>query len=152
MTTALRRWSGSPSSVRWSWTAAIALLAAFALLVHPDTAAATPSRTPSSAVSAVLGVNHTPAAAAMASASATGDDKALRVAGPPADSGDSACSGVAMGHCSTASLDTAELVPPLAVPRATLADEVYGIPAGRTLPGTAHHAPLGLSVLSRLLI
>ncbi|MEU6497237.1 hypothetical protein [Streptomyces sp. NPDC046984] len=150
MTTALHRRSESPAgATRWTCAVIIALVAAFAVLVHHDAPSTTPSGS-ASTTSGMSGMSHT--STGMTSATMVMDDEAPRVAAPPMDGDHSGCSGLITGHCSSASINTWQLVPPPAAPFAAPTDGLCGDFAGHVPPGTAPRAPPDLSVLSRLLI
>lgn len=148
-----RRISLRGSAPRWTRAAVVALLAALAVLVHHDAAV---SATPSTAMSAMSGMDRT---AAMAQATApAGHDAAARAAAPGMDHGcgggcGGGCSGPAMQHCSSGNVSTPQLLtPPSAPAHAVQGSPAQNIRAGHGPSGTSHRAPPDLSVLSRLLI
>ncbi|MEU1596034.1 hypothetical protein ABZ468_25055 [Streptomyces sp. NPDC005708] len=127
----------------------IALVAALAVLVHHD-APSTTTVGSASTMSGMPGMGHTPTG--MMSVAMVMDEEVLRVAEPPMDGDHGACSGLLTGHCSTASIDTLQLVPPVAAPFAAHTDVLYGVFVGHVPLGTVLRAPPDLSLLSRLLI
>ncbi|MFJ8196559.1 hypothetical protein [Streptomyces sp. NPDC096152] len=171
MTGTTGRWGeASNGAVRCVWGAVVAVLAAFAVLVHHD--AAGPMAVPGSPASvsamsgtravrdmsamhgtdAMPGMGHASPATGTRTTTVTGATKTLGAADLPAGSGDNTCSSAAAGHCSAAGLSTVQLVSPPADPRAGPADAVHGVRAAHSPHGVAHRAPPDLSLLSRLLI
>ncbi|MFF8945629.1 hypothetical protein ACF1A5_25785 [Streptomyces sp. NPDC014864] len=165
------RWGeASNGAVRCVWGAVVALLAAFAVLVHHDAAgpmavpgapavvSAMPGTSAVRDMSAVHGMDampgmgHASPATGTRTTTVTGATKALGAADLPAGSGDNTCSSAATGHCSAASLGSVRFVSPPAEPRAGPADAVHGVRAAHSSLGVAHCAPPDLSLLSRLLI
>ncbi|KUJ34857.1 hypothetical protein ADL25_38520 [Streptomyces sp. NRRL F-5122] len=139
----------------------IALVAAFAVLVHHDAASPT-TGSPPPAMSGMRGMDHTSTGMTSVSTAMDGealgaaalpmDGETLRFAAPPMDGDHSACSVLLTGHCSAASINTLQLEPPTAAPFTAPTDALYGVFVGHVPPGTALRAPPDLSVLSRLLI
>lgn len=155
------RTSASRAAVRWARAAVIALLAALAVLIHHETAALAIGPTPSSAAHVmtpgmVMAGNHAAPATAMSGhthGSAPAQSAAPMATAPATNSADGpACSGMAMQHCSTASLEAVKL----AAPQQTLASWDVpahgGVTAGPKAAGTVDRAPPDLSVLSQLRI
>lgn len=154
MTTADHRPGGARgAALRWTRAVVITLMAALAVLVHHETAAAIthvpPARAPGT--SSIAGMHHTDAPATPVHTS--GRSMPSGVTDPPtAYEGDGACSGTVTQHCSAAGVDSMKLPPPHqpftgcapALPPAAAAD--------RDVPGTTGRAPPDLSVLSRLLV
>lgn len=151
MTTATdRRARSRGSAVRCARAVVIALLAALAVLIHHDT---TTAAMPARAMSAMAGMDHTPATIAMTTTAASaGHDTALQATNTATDDDIGACSGPAMQHCSAGDVATAKPAPPPAAAHLGRSDASHGLFAGHGLPGTSHRAPPDLSVLSRLLI
>lgn len=147
-----RRGRARSGAVRWTRAAVIALIAALAVLVHHETAAGAVTRIPASAASVMSGM---PDMGSMWSMTMpmdpAGHETAPRAGTPAPDSADGACSGMAMQHCSTASVGTVKLVTP-SEPGLGRDDTSNGPPGGRHVPGTVSRAPPDLSVLSRLLL
>ncbi|MEU0171419.1 hypothetical protein ABZ214_39235 [Streptomyces iakyrus] len=154
-----RRTSPRSGAVRWARGALVALLAAFAVLVHHDTSAmpsaavnsmsAMPAMT---AMGAMPGMDHGSGATA-AEAARSGDDTAFQATAPATDTDDAAaaCAGPAMWHCSAGDLGTAKLAPPPAGSAADTEATAHSVPTGAST-GVPHRAPPDLSFLSRLLI
>ncbi|MGP4011669.1 hypothetical protein [Streptomyces sp. 4N124] len=148
--------------VRWARAAVIALLAALAVLIHHETAAAAIGSAPSSAAHVmtpgmVMSGSHAGPATAMSgqehggAAAQAAEPKTVAV--PAKSSADSPpCSGMTMQHCATASFEVVKPAPParspvpwgLAVPGA--------VATGLKAAGTVNRAPPDLSVLSQLRI
>jgi hypothetical protein len=158
MTTATdRRARTRGGAVRCTRAVVIALLAAFAILIHHDT---TSAAMPARAMSAMAGMDHPSATLAMTtSAASTGQGAWAASAGHGTalqathtamdDSG--ACPGPAMQHCSSGDVTAAKLTPPPAAAHIGWSDTPYGVVTGQGL-GMSHRAPPDLSLLSRLLI
>lgn len=156
------RTRASHGVVRWASAAVIALLAASAVLIHHETAAAALSPASSPAAHLMMpgmvmaGGDAAPAVESPVHAhhSTSGTSaQPPKAAGSPMTSADATpCSGMAMQHCSTASLEVVKLAPPAQTPeRWTLAVPAAvgtGPKAGRTV----ERAPPDLSVLSQLRI
>jgi hypothetical protein len=131
-------------AVRWTRAAVIALFAALSVLVHHETAAAAVTMAPASGPSAMSGMQ------GMGNAWGSAErDRTPRAVSPAVGGDDGACSGMAMQHCSTASVDTVNLAPP-PEPRVLRDDAPYGVADARDVPGTVSRPPPDLSVLSRL--
>lgn len=128
-TTARGAWSlrtrASRAAVRWERAAVIALLAAFAVLIHHETPASAIEPTPSSAVHVMTpgmvmaGSHGAPATAVSGHAHGRAPAQAAvpTATAPATNSADGpACSSTAMQHCSTASLDVVKLAAPQETP------------------------------------
>ncbi len=181
MTKTAGRWGDAPvGAVRWARAVVVALLAAVAVLVHHDATGPKAVPGPSAAMGATHGMGamhgmgardgmgamhgmgathrsgatHRMSLVSPAPVTTTTAVTAMGGAGAdlPAGSGDSTCASAVTGHCSAASLDTVQLVPPPADPRAGPGDAVRGVRAAHSPHGVAHRAPPDLSLLSRLLI
>ncbi|WP_189788071.1 hypothetical protein [Streptomyces capitiformicae] len=148
--------------VRWAHAAVITLLTALAVLIHHESAAVAigPPSSPAAHVMTpgmVMSGTHAAPATAMSGhghGSATAQtSKPTAATVPtmiPADG--PACDGMAMQHCSTASLQVVKLAPPTQslAPQDLAAHEV--VPSGARAAGTVGRAPPDLSVLSQLRI
>ncbi|MGW5611607.1 hypothetical protein ACWEWI_37210 [Streptomyces sp. NPDC003753] len=149
MTTADHR-PGGPcgAALRWSRAVVIALVAALAVLVHHETAAAITHVPP---VQSSAGMHHT-ATPAM-SIHPGGNAALFSVTAPAAvHNDDGACSSTVMQHCSAAGVDSLKLAPPHQMAPGCPAAVHPGAAPGRDVPGTTGRAPPDLSVLSRLLL
>ncbi|MCX4624635.1 hypothetical protein [Streptomyces albogriseolus] len=139
--------------------AVIALLAALAVLIHHETAAAAIGPTSSSAAHAMtpgmaMANSHPASATAMsghAHGSTAAQDAKLTSATLMMNSADGlACSGMAMQHCSTASFEVVKLAPP-AQTLVPWGLATHGaVTTGPKAAGTVDRAPPDLSVLSQL--
>ncbi|WP_413102821.1 hypothetical protein [Streptomyces sp. Inha503] len=134
---------------RWMWVAAVALFAAFAVLVHHETSAAVSPPVRATGMSGMARMVHAPSATV--SAHPGGHDDTARASAPAAHGADGPCSGMGGQHCSAAGIDVVKLMPP-SESWADREGDVHAIPAGRPVPGTVSRAPPDLSVLSRLLL
>lgn len=138
--------------LRWTRTAIIALVAALAVLVHHETAAPM-THTPSSQAVEAAGMDGMDHGSVLPTSARTkGPVPLFRAAVPIAVSGDGVCSGMAMQHCSTASVDTVKLVPPAGPAIDHVPASASRVAPGRDVPGTISRAPPDLSLLSRLLL
>lgn len=148
MTTAGHRPDGARSAaLRWTRAAVIALLAALAVLVHHETAAALTHTPPAGAMA---GMHHT-ATPAM-SVHTHGHAGRSGVTVPTESHGDGGgCSGTTMQHCSAAGVDSMKLVPPHQPSVGCAPAPCASASVGRDIPGTTGRAPPDLSVLSRFL-
>ncbi|GAQ51819.1 hypothetical protein [Streptomyces acidiscabies] len=155
MASAHHRPGGAHSAaLRWTRSAVIALVAALAVLVHHDTAAAL-TQVPAAGVSAtssMTGMHHAVAPAMPAHTS--GHAMARGGTAPiPAHDDDGACSGTAMQHCSAAGVDGLKFAPPHQPCTGCTPAFPPGATAGRDIPGTTGRVPPDLSVLlSRFLL
>ncbi|MEU8870124.1 hypothetical protein AB0D24_02975 [Streptomyces javensis] len=134
---------------RWVWVAAVALLAAFAVLIHHETNAAVSSPVRATGMSGTARMVHAPSAPM--SAHLGGHDDTARASAPAAHGADGPCSGMGGQHCSAAGVDVVKHLPPNE-PWVGREGDMHAIPAGRPVPGTVSRAPPDLSVLSRLLL
>lgn len=134
------------SGVRWARGAVVALLAVLVVLVHHETAAITPpaQHTVRSAHAghAMPGMTPSPVTAPRHSS-----PNPMGTHGTDS----SACAGSGMQHCTTASVETVQLVPPPQGFAEPAADPHQAMP-GRSPAGTISRAPPDLSVLSQLRI
>lgn len=155
------RTRASHGVVRLARAAVIALLAALAVLIHHETAAAALGPASSSAAHAmtpgmVMADSH-PAPVTATSGHAHGSTAAQgaepTAATPTMNSADGlACSGMAMQHCSTASFEVVKLAPPAQTP-VPWGLTMHGVATrGPKAAGTVDRAPPDLSVLSQLRI
>jgi hypothetical protein len=153
MTTADHRPDGARgAAARWTRAAVIALVAALAVLVHHETAAAV-THVPSARVSgtsSMAGMHHKAPPAMPVHMS--GHAMPSAVTAPAAVHDGGACSGTAMQHCSAAGVDSMKLVPPHQPSTGCAPAISPSAAAGRDVPGTTGRAPPDLSVLSRLLL
>ncbi|MGA5189251.1 hypothetical protein ACPCSL_22040 [Streptomyces griseoincarnatus] len=152
----------SHGAVRWARAAVIALLAALAVLIHHETAAAAIGSTPSSAAHVmtpgmVMSGSHAAAATAMSvhghgSAAAQAAEPTTAAVPTKSNADSPPCSGMTMQHCATASFEVVKLAPPTQTP-VPLGLAVPGAAAtGPMAAGTVNRAPPDLSVLSQLRI
>jgi hypothetical protein len=150
MATADHRRGATPGAVlRWTRAAVIALVAALAVLVHHETAAAmTPAA--ASETGSHAGMHH--AAAPTTPVEPSGLAMMSGTTAPPAPDAGGTCSGTAMQHCSAAGVDTMKLAPPHRPFTGCAPGIRAGHAVGRDVPGAADRAPPDLSVLSRLLL
>ncbi|MFI2629070.1 hypothetical protein ACH5A2_01505 [Streptomyces collinus] len=147
---------------RWERAAVIALLAALAVLIHHETAPASIGTTASSAMHVmtpgmVMSSGHAAPATVMAGHGHGGTAghaaEPRDAAAPKTSSADGPpCSGMAMEHCSTGSLEIVKLPVPAknSVPWGLAAAEA--VATGPKSAGRDDRAPPDLSVLSRLRI
>ncbi|MFE0250147.1 hypothetical protein [Streptomyces sp. NPDC059010] len=146
--------------LRWTRAAVITLVAALAVLVHHETAAALTHVPPAraSGPSSVAGMHNGVAGTHNTDAPATlvhtgGHSMPPGVTDPTtAHEGDGACPGSLMQHCSAAGVDSMKLPPPHQPSTGSASALPPGAAVGRDVPGTAGRAPPDLSVLSRLLL
>ncbi|WP_406256947.1 DUF6153 family protein [Streptomyces nigra] len=135
---------------------------ALAVLIHHETAA-TAISPDSSSVGNVMrpgmmmdGDDAAPATAATGHGHHSTSGQATQqtqVAGPAMNNADSPpCSGMAMQHCSTASLEVVKLAPPVQTPERWGLAMPAAVGAGPKAEGTVDRAPPDLSVLSQLRI
>jgi hypothetical protein len=154
MTTAdHRRGSASSAVLRWMRAAVIALMAALAVLVHHETAAAithVPRTVTSDTTSSLAGLHHAAVMTHSVHTNGHATSPGAPTATATADHG--ACSGTGMQHCSAAGVDSVKLVPPHHPAISCAPALPTGAAAGRDIPGTTGRAPPDLSVLSRLLL
>ncbi|EKX67128.1 hypothetical protein STRIP9103_09310 [Streptomyces ipomoeae 91-03] len=163
------RTGASGGVVRWTRVAVVALVAAFAVLVHHETAAAAMA-SPSSATHVMSGMPGMAVADSSIGQGRSTEDMgrpahahghgsgAAQAAEPPsaapttADTNGPACSGMVMQHCSTASFETVNLPAPTAswVPRGLAPYET--VTGGSKAAGSVGRAPPDLSLLSQLRI
>lgn len=148
---------------RWVWGAAVALFAAFAVLLHHETNAAVSPSMRATEMSGMARMDmsgmgrmvHAPPATMSAhggtSAHGGGHDDTARASAPAAHGDEGPCSGTGAQHCSAAGVDVVKHLPPSETWVAREGD-VHAIPAGRPVPGAVSRAPPDLSVLSRLLL
>lgn len=160
------RTRASHGVVRWARAAVIALLAALAVLIHHEAAAVAigPTSSPAAHVMTpgmLMSGSH---AAPATTTSGHGHGSAVartaaQTARPPAaavptmiSADGPACDGMAVQHCSTASLEVVKLAPPAQslAPQDLAADEV--VTSGAKAAGTVGRAPPDLTVLSQLRI
>lgn len=148
--------------VRWARAAVIALLAALAVLIHHESAAVAigPTSSPAAHVMTpgmvMSGSDAAPATATSGHGQGSAAAQTARPTGASAPTmiraGGPACDGMAMQHCSTASLEVVKLAPPAQspAPQDLAAHEV--VTSGAKAAGTVGRAPPDLSVLSQLRI
>ncbi|MER7693973.1 hypothetical protein [Streptomyces sp. NPDC097610] len=138
--------------LRCTRVAVIALVATLAVLVHHETAAPMTHIPPSRAAEAagMAGMSHGPVPSTQVRSDAHAGPPGT--AAPVAVGDDGFCSGMAMEHCSTASVDTVKLVPPAEPAVGHIPAALSRSGAGRDAPGTAGRAPPDLALLSRLLL
>ncbi|MGW0285423.1 hypothetical protein ACWDXT_20245 [Streptomyces sp. NPDC003236] len=148
MTTALRRFGARGAALRWTPAAVIALIAALAVLVHHETAAALTHVPPARSMS---GMDHTapPAVAFHGGGHATASGMP---APAPTRDDHGVCSSTATQHCAVAGVDSLKLVPPHKPAPGGAPAFRPGASVGRDVPGTTGRAPPDLSALSRLLL
>ncbi|MFJ8114034.1 hypothetical protein [Streptomyces sp. NPDC096132] len=148
MTTADHRPYGARGAApQWTRAAVIALMAALAVLVHHETAAAVTHVLPARAMA---GMGHT--AMPAPSVHTSGHAMPSLTTGPAAIHDDAGtCSGTVMQHCAAVGVDGMKLVPPHQ-PSTCGAPAFPGTAGGRDVPGTTGRAPPDLCVLSRLLL
>ncbi|WOT39051.1 hypothetical protein [Streptomyces coeruleorubidus] len=152
------RTRASHGVVRRARAALIALLAALAVLIHHETAAAAISSNLSSAAhmmtpGMVMSGNHAAPATGM-SGHGHGSAAELTTAAVPTKSiADSPpCSGMTMQHCATASFEVVKLAPPTQTPVPWGLTVPVGVATGPKAAGAVNRAPPDLSVLSQLRI
>ncbi|MFF4548387.1 hypothetical protein [Streptomyces sp. NPDC001435] len=149
MTTAGHRSDGARSAaLRCTRAAVIALLAALAVLVHHETAAALTHVPPAGAMASM---HHTATSAMSVHTSGHAGQSGVTVPTAGHDDG-GACSGTAMQHCSAAGVDSMKLSPPHQPSIDCAPAPCAGAAVGRDIPGTTGRAPPDLSVLSRFLL
>ncbi|MCQ8193084.1 hypothetical protein [Streptomyces rugosispiralis] len=146
---------------RWMWFAAVALFAAFAVLLHHETNAAVSHSVRATDMGGMARMVDVPDMSGMArmvhappatmSAHGGGHDGTARASAPAAHGDDGSCSGMGVQHCSAAGIDVVQHMPP-SEPWVGREGDVHATPAGRPVPGTVSRAPPDLSVLSRLLL
>lgn len=153
------RTRASRDVVRWARAAVITLLAALAVLIHHETAAAAFGSTSSSAAHVmtpgmVMAGRHAPPATAMSGHAhgSTSAQAAAPTANAPAMNGGGgpACSGMAMQHCSTASLEVVKVAAPRETPASWDLPAHGAVATGPEAAGAVDRAPPDLSVLSQL--
>ncbi|MEV6791902.1 hypothetical protein AB0M87_07895 [Streptomyces sp. NPDC051320] len=151
MTAAMyRRISPRDAALRWTWAAVLALVAAFAVLVHHDTVGVA---TPTAAMGVRPGMDHGAVVPTQAIAQTVHDQAGQAVAPATDHDGGGPCSGPSMQHCSSGDVGTPQLLaPPAALHHAVQGSSVPGALAAQRPSGIWHRAPPDLSVLSRLLI
>ncbi|MEV1079170.1 hypothetical protein AB0I98_13105 [Streptomyces sp. NPDC050211] len=148
--------------VRWARAAVIALLAALAVLIHHETAAAAIGANPSSAAHVMMpgmvmsGSDAAPATAmsghGRAGAAAQAAEPAP-AAVPAKSSADSPpCSGMTMQHCATATFEVVKPAPPTQSPEPWGLAVPGAVATGPKAAGTVNRAPPDLSALSQLRI
>ncbi|OIK28293.1 DUF6153 family protein [Streptomyces malaysiense] len=141
-----RRIGSRGGVARHAWAAVLALLAAFAVLVHHDLVAA-----PAASATAMSAMPATDRTAHRMSGRDLTETEVLNSAVDHDTGG--ACSGAGMQHCASGAVGSPQwLDPPTAPAHAVRPAPPRGVLAGRGLPGNPHRAPPDLSVLSRLLI
>ncbi|MCF1593212.1 hypothetical protein [Streptomyces muensis] len=129
----------------WARAALIALLAAFAVLVHHESPAVPVGPAASPAAHVMTPAGHESAAARAAEPIAAALSTAISAHGP-------ACDGMPLQHCSTASLEVVKLAPPARSPAPQDPAAHEAVTSGATAAGTVGRAPPDLSVLSQLRI
>ena len=134
------RTRASHGVVRWTRAAVIALLAALAVLIHHESAGV--ATEPASA----------PAAHVMTYGMPMSGGHAAPVRATTISAEGAACEGMAMQHCSAASLDVVKLLPPARSPAPQDSAAHEAVTAGTKAAGTVCRAPPDLSVLSQLRI
>lgn len=148
--------------VRWVRAAVIALLAALAVLIHHETVAVAIGPTASSATHVmtsgmVMSGGHSAPATAMSGhehgSTAGQAAEPTMASAPPMSSADGPpCSGVAMQHCSTGSLEVVKVPVPVQTPAPWGLPAPGAVAAAPHSAGTVDRAPPDLSVLSQLRI
>ncbi|MFF4505098.1 hypothetical protein [Streptomyces sp. NPDC001401] len=141
------------AALRWVRGAVIALLAALAVLVHHETAAALTTHVPAARAAeagSVAGMHHSAVPAMPRPPS--GDTVRPGVAAPTASEGNGACSVTVAQHCSAAGVDTVKLAPPHQPSLGCAPALRPGSAIGRDVLGTTGRSPPDLSVLSRFLL
>ncbi|MXM67993.1 hypothetical protein GR925_32310 [Streptomyces sp. HUCO-GS316] len=160
------RTRASRGAVRWAGAAVIALLAALAVLMHHETADAAIGRTSGSAAHVmtpgmVMADSHAAPATTVSGhghghghGHTAGQAAEPRAGTAPATSSSHgpACSGMAMQHCSTASLEVIKLAAPSQTPVPWRLAAYGAVATGPKAAGTVDRAPPDLSVLSQLRI
>ncbi|MFG2949181.1 hypothetical protein [Streptomyces adustus] len=142
--------------------AVVALLAALAVLIHHETTAVALGSTPSAAVHVMTPGTMTARSHAAPPTAMSGQDHAngsrwplnpAAGATPAVISTDGmACSGMAMDHCSSASLEVVKVPPPVQSHLSSGHGLSETVTAGPRAVGTAGRAPPDLSALSQLRI
>ncbi|MDN0199960.1 hypothetical protein [Streptomyces sp. S.PNR 29] len=146
----------SQGVARLARAAVIAVLAAFAVLVHHETAAAAVSSTSASVAHVMtpgMVMADSPVAPASAMSGHAHGSTTVHAADQTMNSADGlACSGMAMQHCSTASFEVVKLAAPGLTPGQPGLAAHSAVAPGPKAAGTLDRAPPDLSVLSQLRI
>ncbi|MFE0516090.1 hypothetical protein [Streptomyces sp. NPDC058964] len=151
MTTADHRPGGARGAAfRWIRAALLALVAALAVLVHHETAAALTHLPPARAMA---GMHHTATPATPADTSGHSGPAMPHGGTTPTavHDDDGACSG-AMQHCAVAGIDSMKLAPPHQPSTGCAPAFCSEAAVGQGVPGTTGRAPPDLSALSRFLL